>query len=46
MKREDGTATLVGGDQGQVVERIADLCIQRRGLLPDSGDRRGITAMS
>ncbi len=30
MKREDGTAWLVGGDQDQVIERIADLYRRRR----------------
>lgn len=43
MKREDGTAILVGGDQGQVVDRIAELYIQRRDILQGSGDRRGVT---
>ena len=28
MKREDGTAMLVGGDQGQVVDRIAELYLR------------------
>lgn len=43
MKREDGTALLVGGDQGQVVDRIAELYIQRRDVLQATGDRRGVT---
>jgi hypothetical protein len=43
MKREDGTALLVGGDQGQVVDRIAALYIRRRDILRGSGDRRGVT---
>ncbi|MGH6991488.1 MAG: AAA family ATPase, partial [Stellaceae bacterium] len=43
MRRADGTAMLVGGDQGQVVDRIAELYIQRRDMLLGSGDRRGIT---
>jgi AAA domain len=43
MKRRDGSAMLLGGDQGQVVDRIAEFYIQRRDLLQASGDRRGIT---
>jgi hypothetical protein len=43
MKREDRTAMLIGGDQGQVVDRIAELYIQRRDILKGSGDKRGIT---
>jgi hypothetical protein len=43
MKRVDGTAMLVGGDQGQVVDRIAELYLQRRDILLGSGDRRGVT---
>ena len=43
MKREDGTALLVGGDQDQVVEQIADLYIARRDALTAAGARRGIT---
>ena len=43
MKREDGTALLVGGDYGQVVDRIADLYMERRDILLASGARRGIT---
>jgi TrwC relaxase/AAA domain len=43
MKREDGTAMLIGGDQGQVVARIAELYIQRRDVLLGSGDRHGVT---
>jgi hypothetical protein len=43
MKRDDGTAMLVGGDQGQVVDRIAELYLRRRDILLGSGDRRGVT---
>ena len=43
MKRDDGTAHLVGGDYGQVVDRIADLYIERRDLLLGSGAKYGIT---
>jgi TrwC relaxase/AAA domain len=43
MKREDGTAHLVGGDYGQVVDRIADLYIERRDLLLGSRAKFGVT---
>ena len=43
MKREDGTAWLVGGDQDQVIDRIADLYMQRRDVLAASGSPGGIT---
>ena len=43
MKREDGTAWLVGGDQDQVIEHIADLYMRRRDVLRSSGSKRGIT---
>lgn len=43
MKREDGTAWLVGGDQDQVIERIADLYMQRRDVLAASGSSAGVT---
>jgi hypothetical protein len=43
MKCEDGTALLVGGDYGQVVDRIADLYMARRDILRASGAERGIT---
>ena len=43
MKREDGTAWLVGGDQDQVIERIADLYMQRRDLLLASGAKHTVT---
>ena len=39
MKREDGTALLVGGDQDQVIERIADLYLERRDILRAAGGR-------
>jgi len=43
MKREDGTATMVGGDHDQVVGRIADLYMQRRDHLRASGSGRQVT---
>jgi len=43
MKRADGTARLVGGDQDQVVERIADLYMARRDFLHASGTSRTVT---
>jgi len=43
MKREDGTALLLGGDQDQVIARIADLYIERRDILRASGSKRGVT---
>lgn len=43
MKRESATARLVGGDYDQVVQRIADLYIERRDVLRAAGARRGIT---
>ena len=43
MKREDGTAMLVGGDQDQVIRRIADLYIERRDHLQAAGSKRGVT---
>ncbi len=43
MKRQDGTAMLVGGDQDQVVGRIADLYMQRRDHLRAAGSKRGVT---
>jgi len=39
MKRDDGTVLLVGGDQDQVVERIADLYMRRRDVLRAAGGR-------
>jgi hypothetical protein len=43
MKREDGTARLIGGDHGQVVDRIAEFYIDRRDVLLARGAKRGIT---
>ena len=43
MKREDGTARLIGGDQDQVVQRIADFYMERRDTLRANGAKRGIT---
>jgi hypothetical protein len=43
MKREDGTAILVGGDQDQVVGEIADLYIERRDFLRASGAKDSVT---
>jgi hypothetical protein len=43
MKIEDGTATLVGGDQDQVVGKIADLYIERRDFLRAAGEQRPVT---
>ena len=39
MKRDDGTVLLVGGDQDQVVERVADLYMERRDILRAAGGR-------
>ena len=43
MKRQDGTARFVGGDQDQVVGRIADFYMERRDVLKLAGAKRGIT---
>ena len=43
MKREDGTAMLVGGDHDQVAGHIADLYLQRRDILRASGSGRAVT---
>ena len=43
MKRADGTAVLVGGDEEQVAERIADHYLARRDALRAAGSRRGVT---
>lgn len=43
LKREDGTASLLGGDQDQVVQQIAEFYLERRDLLRGSGSKRGIT---
>ncbi len=39
MKRDDGTVVLVGGDQDQVVERVADLYMRRRDVLRAAGGK-------
>ncbi len=43
MKREDGTARMVGGDRDQVVSAIADLYLERRDALVASGSKRGVS---
>lgn len=43
MKREDGTALMVGGDYGQVVDRIAELYLQRRDQLLAAGAQYDVT---
>ena len=43
MKRADGTATLVGGDYDQVVDRIAAFYLDRRDALRAAGSTRGVT---
>ncbi|MDT8350966.1 MobF family relaxase [Roseomonas mucosa] len=45
LKRErgDGSARLLGGDQDQVVEQIADFYMARRDVLTASGSKLGIT---
>ena len=43
MKRADGTARLIGGDQDQVIDRIADLYMERRDVLRAAGSRLGVT---
>ncbi|MBS1023200.1 relaxase domain-containing protein [Gluconobacter cerinus] len=43
MKREDGTIRLVGGDQDEVLQKIADLYVTRRDALAASGSKRGIS---
>ncbi len=42
-KREDGTATLVGGDYDQVVGRIAGFYLERHDALREAGNTRGVT---
>lgn len=42
MKRADGTASLVGGDFDQVVDRIANFYLQRRDVLRAQGHADGI----
>jgi hypothetical protein len=43
MKRKDGTAWFVGGDQDQVIGRIANFYMERRDALTAAGSKRGIT---
>jgi hypothetical protein len=43
LKRRDGTARFIGGDQDQVVGRIADFYMERRDALIAAGSKRGIT---
>lgn len=43
MKREDGTISLVGGDEDEVMQQIARLYVTRRDALAASGSKRGIT---
>jgi hypothetical protein len=43
MKRVDGTAMLVGGDEDQVICRIADHYLARRDALRGAGAARGVT---
>ena len=43
MKRQDGTARFIGGDQDQVIGRIADFYMQRRDALTAAGSKGGIT---
>ena len=43
MKRVDGTAVLVGGDEDQVVGRIADHFLARRDALRACDAKRGVT---
>ncbi|TPG55934.1 conjugal transfer protein TraA [Roseomonas nepalensis] len=45
MKRDrgDGSARLLGGDQDQVVEQIADFYMARRDVLAAAGSKLGIT---
>lgn len=43
MKREDGTAKLVGGDHDEVLGAIADFYMTRRDILLASGAKKGIT---
>ncbi len=42
-KREDKTATLVGGDYDQVVDRIAAFYLERRDALREAASTRGVT---
>ena len=43
LKRTDGTAMLVGGDEEQVIGRIADHYLARRDALRAAGAKRGVT---
>jgi len=43
LKREDGTAMLVGGDYDQVVGRIASFYLERRDAMREAGSTRKIT---
>ncbi|WP_254066587.1 MobF family relaxase [Acidisoma sp. S159] len=43
MKRQNGTARFIGGDQDQVISRIADFYMQRRDALTAAGAKGGIT---
>jgi hypothetical protein len=43
LKRQDGAARFVGGDQDQVVGRIADFYMERRDALAVAGAKRDIT---
>jgi hypothetical protein len=43
LKRQDGTARFIGGDQDQVIGRIADFYTERRDALAAAGSKRGIT---
>ena len=43
MKRADGTARLIGGDQDQVIDRIADLYMERRDMLRAAESKLDVT---
>jgi hypothetical protein len=43
LKREDGTAQLIGGDHDQVLSRIAEFYLARRDILRAAGSKRSIT---
>jgi hypothetical protein len=43
LKRQDGTARFIGGDQDQVIGRIADFYMARRDALTAAGSKGGIT---
>lgn len=42
LKRQDGTARMLGGDHEQVVEGIADFMIARRDVLLAAGFKKGV----